>query len=77
VDNQNETAQPVEAAETAAPEIFPLDEAAIAMIAELDQQMQPLQTALNAVLTYFARQHNLQGRWTLAPNKNELVKRAE
>jgi len=57
-----------------APETFPLDDAAISMIAEIHQQMEPLNIASQAILSYFARQHSLQGKWMLAPNKRELIK---
>lgn len=54
-------------------EIYPLDEAAIATVAELRENMKAAQIALNAVLTYFARQHELKGRIQLADNGRELL----
>ena len=63
--------QPVE---TTVPEAFPLDDAALILVQELDAQIQPLQAVLNGALTLFARQHKLQGRWGLAANRRELIK---
>lgn len=60
----------------AAPEVVPLDDAAIEAIAELDQRQLILNASLNAILNYFSRQHKLQGRWELSDNRKELVKQA-
>jgi hypothetical protein len=54
-------------------ETFPLDDAAIASIAELREQLKTAQIAMNAILSYFARQHGLAGTWTLSENGRELV----
>ena len=54
-------------------EIFPLDEAAIATVAELRDNIRGAQIAINAVLSYFARQHELKGRIQLSDNGRELI----
>jgi hypothetical protein len=56
-------------------ERFPLDEAAITIIAELRESAKAAQVSLNAILTYFARQHGLKGNYQLADNGRELVLR--
>ena len=57
-----------------AQDTFPLDDAAIQILAEIDQQAASLDASRQGVLTLFARQHKLQGQWRLAPNRRELVK---
>jgi hypothetical protein len=57
-------------------ELFPLDDAAIETIAELDAQERNVNVARNAVLSYFLRQHKLTGNWSLAPNRRELTRTA-
>ena len=54
-------------------EIFPLDEAAISTVQELRENIKAAQIAINAVLSYFARQHELQGRIQLSENGRELI----
>ena len=54
-------------------ERFPLDDAAIACISELKEQMKANQIAIQAVLMYFARQHNLKGQISLAEGDQELI----
>ena len=60
--------------EEVAQDTFPLDDAAIKMIADLHRQMEPLNIAMQSILQYFALQHDLQGKWMLAPNRKELTK---
>jgi hypothetical protein len=60
--------------EAVAQEVYPLDDAAIGIIAEIDQQMMPLNAMLQGALSLFVRQHKLQGRWQIAPGRKELVK---
>lgn len=55
-------------------ELYPLDDAAIEAIADLDKQESNCNIARNAILSYFLRQHKLSGDWRLAPNRRELVK---
>jgi hypothetical protein len=55
-------------------EHYPLDDCAIETIGPLTQQIQTLQTALNAILSYILKQQKLQGNWRLAANGRELVK---
>lgn len=57
-----------------APEAFPLDDAAIESLAELDTQERNIGVARTAILSYFLRQHKLKGNWALAENRRELVK---
>jgi hypothetical protein len=59
-----------------AQEAFPLDDAAIESIAELDKQEAQINVARNAILSYILRQHKLMGNWQLATNRRELVKAA-
>jgi hypothetical protein len=58
-------------------DIFPLDDAAIETLAEMDQQERQLNAARTAVLTYFLKQHKLKGNWSLSPNRRELVRQTE
>jgi hypothetical protein len=67
----------------AEPELFPLDEAAIEAIQDLDKQETQLveaskniNVARNAILSYFLRQHKLEGNWQLAENRKELMRQA-
>jgi hypothetical protein len=54
-------------------ETFPLDDAAIGMIAELENQMRAAQVATQAIVTYFARQQGLTGDIRIADNRRELI----
>lgn len=56
------------------PDAFPLDEAAIQLIGEMQREAM---CRINAVLAYFIRVHNLKGNWMLAPNGRELVRQTE
>lgn len=65
-------------------DLFPLDEAAIESIAELDGQekrlidaAKELNVARQAILSYFLRQHKMSGNWTLAENRKELLRNPE
>jgi len=62
------------------PEVFPLDDAAIETLSELDTNERQLieaskniNVARQAILSYFLRQHKMKGNWRLADNKRELV----
>ena len=62
-------------------EAFPLDDAAIALLSEYDEQERKLMIAAESLngartgmLTLFLRQHGLNGNWNVAPNRRELVK---
>ena len=57
-------------------EAFPLDDAAIEILAELDAQDKVTHASRLSVLNYFLRQHKMQGNWQLSPNRRELVKAA-
>lgn len=62
-------------------EVFPLDDAAIAMIAELREQARTVPIIINAsiqaVLQYFARTHKLKGQFQLADNGREVILRSQ
>lgn len=58
-------------------ERFPLDEAAIQLIAELDEQIKNASVATSAVAHYFARQHGIQGQFRIAENRRELILKAQ
>ena len=64
MDNENST------------ETFPLDDAAIESLAELDQQERSIGVARQAILSYFLRQQRMTGNWQLAPNRRELVRQS-
>jgi len=55
-------------------ESFPLDDAAIEAIAELDNQERAVAVARNAILSYFLRQQKMTGNWSIAQNRRELVR---
>ena len=62
-------------------QVFPLDDAAIGMIAELDgrekqlvEAARDINTARNSILSYFLRQHEMSGNWALAENRRELIR---
>jgi len=55
-------------------EHYPLDEALIAMLGEIAQQMQALQAQRQGALVLFIRQQKLTGNWQVAENGRELVK---
>jgi hypothetical protein len=59
------------------PELYPLDEAGIEMIAQLEEQGRQIQVAHQTILQYFLKQHKLPGRWKLADNKREIIKLTE
>ena len=63
-------------------EAYPLDDAAIGLLAEYDEQERKLviaadclNAARSAMLTLFLRQQSLTGNWEVAPNRRELVKK--
>jgi hypothetical protein len=55
-------------------ENYPLDDAAISMLAETQQQIEALTAARQGMLTYFVRLHKLTGNWRVAANGRELEK---
>jgi hypothetical protein len=55
-------------------ESYPLDEALITMLGEINQQMQTLQAQRQGALVLFIRQQKLEGNWQVAENGKELVK---
>jgi hypothetical protein len=61
--------------ETAAQQdIYPLDDALIALFAEFREQAQMIEAQARGALVLFIRQHGLSGNWQLAPNGRELVR---
>src|SRR5215470_10794264 len=62
-------------AEKTGDERYPLDDSAIAMLAELHTNMRSAQVAVQAILTYFARMHKIEGQIQLADNGRELILR--
>jgi len=70
-DNQ---AQHVTRAEDAQ-EVYPLDDAAISLLADLRKSIDTLQAQWNGALVLFLRQHKLTGNWGVAENGRELVRR--
>jgi hypothetical protein len=73
--------QEEEVTTTAETDSYPLDDAAIGALADLDTQERAMSAqiniARNATLSYFARIHKLQGSWKLAENRRELVRASE
>jgi hypothetical protein len=71
-------------------ENFPLDEATIEILAEVNKTLPKVAEQLDALkqqdarlrgqaegaLILFLRQHKLEGNWQVAPNGRELVKQA-
>ena len=55
-------------------ENYPLDDALIQMMTEINGQMQTLNAQRQGALVLFIRQHKLQGNWQVAENGRELVK---
>jgi len=70
MDNEQNAQQP----ET---ENYPLDEALISMLADINGQLQALQAQRQGALVLFIRQQKLQGNWQVAENGRELVKVAQ
>lgn len=58
--------------ETNADNCYPLDEPAIAIFADGLRQIELLNASMNGALQLFIKQHGLEGRWQLAPNRREL-----
>jgi hypothetical protein len=54
-----------------------LDEALIALLAELRQQAQAIDAQARGALTLFLRQQGLIGNWQIAPNGRELIRQGE
>jgi hypothetical protein len=61
-------------AEAATADVFPLDDALIALLAEYAQRALALDAERRGALVLFLRQHGLTGQWQLAPNGRELVR---
>ena len=58
--------------ENAAADCFPLDEAAIALVAEGKRQIETIEANLQGALALYIRQRKLPGRWYVAENGKEL-----
>ena len=59
---------------TAEPDIYPMDEAFIALIAEYRQAALSISQQAHGALTYYLKQHNLAGSWVVAENGKELIR---
>jgi hypothetical protein len=59
----------------ASADAFPLDDAIVKLLEEYRLQAAMIAAQESGALTLFARQHDLQGRWQLAENRRELVRR--
>lgn len=55
-------------------ESYPLDDAAIGLVLELQTQIMALSARVEGVLSLFVRQHALSGDWKLSPNGKELIR---
>lgn len=55
-------------------DLFPLDDAAIQLLAELRTQMQMLEGQYHGALTLVLRQQGLKGQWRVHENGRELVR---
>lgn len=56
-------------------ERFQLDPETAAVIAEFREQIKAAQYAMQGVLIYFTRRHELPGNWQLAESGREIVRR--
>jgi hypothetical protein len=59
------------------PEILPLDDTMIGLLADLRQQLIALQASRNGALMLFLRQKNLTGTWRIADNDREIIRVAD
>ncbi len=57
-----------------AQEAYPLDDAAISLLADLKANIDTLNAQWNGALVLFIRQHKLVGNWGVAPNGRELIR---
>ena len=55
-------------------ENYPLDEAVIQLLADINNQINALNQQRQGALVLFIRQQKLQGNWAVAENGKELVK---
>jgi len=62
---------------TEEPNVFPFDDALIALLAEIDAAHRALMQQEHGALTLFAKQHDLQGSWQPAQNRREFIRRPE
>jgi hypothetical protein len=69
MEDQKQNAQTEEAQE-----VFPLDDAAISLLADLRANIEKLDAQWNGALVLFIRQHKLKGNWGVAPNGRELIR---
>ena len=58
-----------------AQDIYPLDDAAISLLADLKANIDVLNAQWNGALVLFIRQHKLVGNWAVAPNGRELIRK--
>ena len=55
-------------------DIYPLDEAAITLLADIRTQMRMLEAQFQGALVLFIRQQKLTGNWQVSENGREIVK---
>lgn len=55
-------------------DIYPLDEAAITLLADIRTQMRMLEAQFQGALVLFIRQQKLGGNWQVSENGREIVK---
>lgn len=61
---------------TTSADVYPLDDAIVKLLEEYRLQASIVGAQESGALTLFVRQHDLKGRWQLAENRRELVRRA-
>lgn len=55
-------------------DIYPLDDAAITLLADIRTQMRMLEAQFQGALVLFIRQQKLTGNWQVSENGREIVK---
>jgi hypothetical protein len=60
-----------------AQDVYPLDDAAISVLADLKANIASLDAQWTGALVLFIRQHKLVGNWGVAPNGKELIRRPD
>ena len=55
-------------------EVYPLDDAAVSLLADLRANIDMLNAQWNGALVLFIRQHKLAGNWIVASNGRELIR---
>jgi hypothetical protein len=55
-------------------DMYPLDDAAITLLADIRTQMRMLEAQFQGALVLFIRQQKLTGNWQVSENGREIVK---